>query len=60
MVKFRNNNNKLASTKPFPFFLNKDLHFYISFNIINLFDISTYKLIQKLKTLYIFGNIKTN
>lgn len=38
MVKFVAHNNKLAAIKLFLFFVFKDLHLYINFNILDLFQ----------------------
>lgn len=43
MIKFVANNNELAFIKLFPFFIPKDMHLYIIFNIIDIFNKNTYK-----------------
>ena len=59
MTKFAANNNKLASTKLFSFFATKNFYPCISFDIIDLSDISTRERIFKQKALNIFGKIET-
>lgn len=47
MTKFTTNNNKLTFIKLFSFFVFKDKYLYISFNIIDLFNISIFEYIHK-------------
>lgn len=47
MAKFVANHNKSAFTKFFLFFIVKNLHFYLSFDIIGSFNTYTYKQIFK-------------
>lgn len=47
MVKFAANNKISASTKVFLFFITKNFHLEISFNIVELSNASTYKQIFK-------------
>lgn len=58
MTKFAANNNKLAFTKFFPFFTIEYLHFYINFEIVKLFNTSSYRQIFKQKTLNFVVNIQ--
>lgn len=47
MTKFAANNNKSVFIKLFPFFVFKGLNFYISFDIVDVSNVSTYKQIHK-------------
>lgn len=47
MVEFATNNNEIVSTESFLFFGTKDLYLHMSFNIIKLFNATTYKQILK-------------
>ena len=53
MAEFVANNNDFSSTKLSLFFASKSLYSQISFNIINLLDIITYKQINKKETINI-------
>ncbi len=57
MAKFAANNNKSDSTKLSLFFVTKDLHLRISFDIVELFDTNTCERIFKQKALDISRNI---
>lgn len=57
MTEFATNNNKLAFTKLFLLLATKSIHFHISFNMVKLPNVSTYKHIFKKKTLDISRNI---
>lgn len=47
MVKFAINNNKSAFIKLSPFFVFKNLHLYINFDIVDFFNANTCKQIYK-------------
>lgn len=47
MIEFRTNNNKLALTKLYPLFSTKDLHPYMSFDIVDLSNSNTCEQIFK-------------
>ena len=59
MAEFAANNNELASTNLFSFFATKSLHPRISFDKVELFNISTRKRIFNQKALEISGNMQT-
>ena len=59
MAEFAANNNESASIKLSPFFATKGLHLRISFDIVELSDISTCKQIFNQKPLNIFRNMQT-
>lgn len=48
-----------ASTKLSPFFATKSLYPFMSFDIVELFDINTRKWILQQKALDIYGNMQT-
>ena len=60
MAEFAPNNNKLVSIKVLTFFAIKDLHLYISFDKVRLFNINTCKRIFNQKTLNISENMQTS
>lgn len=53
MVKFTANNKNFVFTQLFQFFVLKSLYLRIKFDIIYLFDIITFKQINKKKTINI-------
>ena len=53
MAEFMTNNNNSSFIKLFPFFALKGLYLYISFDVINLLDITTREQINKKKTINI-------
>lgn len=59
MLEFVTNNNISAFTKLFPIFATKSLHTCISFDIVELSNVSTHERIFKQKTLDISENIQT-
>lgn len=59
MTKFATNNNKSASTKLFSFFITKDLHPWISFDIIELSDIIPLKVLLSKKFVIFSRNMET-
>ena len=54
MAKFTANNNKSASTKLSPFFTSKGLHLHMSFDVVDLLDITTYEQVNKKKAMDIW------
>ena len=59
MMEFVANNNISAFTKLFPFFAIKSLHSHMSFDIVELFDISICERILYQNTLNISRNMQT-
>lgn len=59
MAEFAANNNESAFIKFFLFFYTKNLYLYISFNIKELSNTSTYQQIFKQKTLNTSENMQT-
>ena len=59
IAKFAANNNVLASTKLFPFFVTKSLYPNMSFDIIELSNTNICEQIFQQKTLDISGNMQT-
>ena len=59
MTEFVTNNNELDSTKLSLFFATKDFYLRMSFNIVDLSDISTHERIFKQKALDISRKMET-
>ena len=59
MAKFVINNNDFLLTRLFLFFASRDLHSYMSFDVVNFSDNTTCKQINKKKTIDIFEAIQS-
>ena len=59
MVEFAANNNNSVSTRLFPFFASKGLYPWISFDVVDLSDITICEQINKKKAINILESIQS-